>query len=283
MSTDEVPRSAWVPPPGFDQEHLQRLLREASDRRERRVNAATAARTARAFASAQASGRLGELFGLDASRVRQVFEQDRAVFDQSRQASPPARSTPPVGHNPVRYAPFDFAWSQSPNPSGQGLQTGTSYGPDATTGYAGADIAVYLGGWGSGFSGVGFYYYSQYAQNLPITWQASVWGIGYAWAYPPVGYVICDASLVLEVDDLTSGTWWSAQTSIYSQSGPVLYNYTPFDWQVFSASLTLPVSAGHQYAIWGFASQYVYAAGEAGATSNFDMEMGPVSICSCAG
>ncbi len=110
--------------------------------------------------------------------------------------------------------------------------------------------------------------------------QATVFGSGYAYATPPIGYVSCLANLTLEIED-TLGGFWIAQTSIYNQTGTALWNLTSFDGQTFSVILTLPAIANHVYDIWALAEQYVFVAGAAAATSNFNMVMGPVWICSC--
>jgi len=201
--------------------------------------------------------------------VEKQFASNFAFVRKSRR--PPKR--PLRGHNPARYAPYDFSWSGK---NCGGIAICSTYGPNQATGSVGHDLGTIEAGEAAGGAYVGDWFFSQSEDIWSVSVQARVWGIGLVEA--AFGYANAYAGLQLFVrDDSTDETF--VQTSdIYNNSADGFgFDFTNVD-AYYSAQLYIPVHANTWYEVWGGAVQHAYAGGAvAGAASNFDIFIGPIS------
>jgi hypothetical protein len=185
-----------------------------------------------------------------------------------------APEPPPSGHNPVRYAPYDFSWSGI---NCGGINACKTYGPDRVTGEIGADLFSSTAGGGSSGVYVGDWFYSQSEDTWSVSVQAYVWGVGYVAS--AFGYAAAYAGLQLFVRDHSNGNTYTTTTDIYNKSADGFgFDITEFDSTTVSVLSYIPVHANTWYEVWGGAVQHAYAGGiVADAVSNFDMYVSPIA------
>jgi hypothetical protein len=203
---------------------------------------------------------------------RAVGKQFASNFAYVRKTGRPPKRRPLRGHNPARYAPYDFSWSGR---NCGGIAICSTRGPNQATGEVGLDLGTIEAGGAAGGAYVGDWFFSQSEDIWSVSVQASVWGIGLVEA--AFGYANAYAGLQLFVrDDSTDETF--VQTSdIYNKSADGF----GFDWTnvdaYYSAGTVIAVHANTWYEVWGGAVQHAYAGGvAAGAVTNFDMFIGPI-------
>jgi len=203
-----------------------------------------------------------------------------AVAEQYAAAREYVRSTnlnpkpPPKGHNPVRYAPYDFSWAGH---NCGGITLCKTFGPDQSDGHVGADLfSSNAGGAASGVY-VGDWFFSQSEDTWSVSVQASVWGVGYAAS--ALGYASGYAGLQLFVRDHSTGDVFVATTDVYNNSADGFgFDISRFDGNIVSVQSYIPVHANVWYEVWGGAVQHAYAGGViADATTNFHMYISPLA------
>jgi hypothetical protein len=261
-------------PEGADRKVLESGHARAIEEHERRFAAAHDSFLRNSEHKASALNASLALLGFSREQVESaVTEQYAASRDYVRsiRLSP---KPPPSGHNPVRYAPYDFSWS------GQncgGIDLCKLYGPDASSGEIGADLFTSTAGGASSGAYVGDWFYSQSEDTWSVSVQAYVWGAGYVAS--AFGYAAAYAGLQLFVRDHSTGDVYVTTTDIYNKSADGFgFDITQFDGTVISALSYIPVHANSWYEVWGGAVQHAYAGGiVADAVSNFDMYVSPIA------
>src|SRR5215216_1783520 len=93
---------------------------------------------------------------INRAEARDSLDEFQKAEERARRGRRSGR--PPVirGHNPVRYAPFDFQWDAL---NAGGIGASHLYGTNANTGNVGADLRAIVGYGASAASAVGFWYY----------------------------------------------------------------------------------------------------------------------------
>jgi hypothetical protein len=261
-------------PPGADRKLLESGHARSIEEHEARFAAAHHRFVRASEYKASALNASLELLGFSRERVESaVGEQYAASRDYVRRIklSPkPPRS----GHNPVRYAPYDFSWSGE---NCGGINACSNYGPNAASGEIGADLFSSTAGGASSGVYVGDWFYSQSEDTWSVSVQAYVWGAGYVAS--AFGYASAYAGLQLFVRDHSTGDVYVTTTDIYNKSADGFgFDITRFDGNLISALYYVPVHANSWYEIWGGAVQHAYAGGiVADAVSNFDMYVSPIA------
>jgi hypothetical protein len=213
------------------------------------------------------------LLNVDRDQVkRAVGKQFASNFADARKTGRPPKRPLLRGHNPARYAPYDFSWSGR---NCGGIAICKTYGPNASDGEVGLDLGIIEEGGAAGGAYVGDWFFSQTEDTWNVSVQANVWGIGLVEA--AFGYASAYAGLQLFVREDPSGETFVITTDIYNKSADGF----GFDWTnvdaYYSAQLDVPVRANTWYEVWGGAVQHAYAGGvAAGAVTNFDMFIAPI-------
>lgn len=176
------------------------------------------------------------------------------------------------GHNPARYAPFDFQWDVL---STGGIGSSKLYGTSAATGRVGADLRAAVGYGGSAASAVGLWYYAQQSGTLFASAQAFISGTGRAFAF--LGYAHASVYLRVYVQRWRPATSIYASTEIFDRSAyGVGGDNSYWDNELKSVSISTHTEAGNWYAIWGGLWQSAYAGGISGAISDAEGFVGPL-------
>jgi hypothetical protein len=216
------------------------------------------------------------LLDVDRDQVkRAVGKQFASNFAYVRKTRPPPKR-PVRGHNPARYAPYDFSWSGK---NCGGIAICSTYGPNQATGEVGLDFHLIEAGEGKGASGgayVGDWFFSPSEDTWGMWVAANVWGraaVGAAF-----GYANAYAGLQVFVRDDSTDETFVATSDIYNNSVHGFgFDIKNVDDLYVTAGLSIPVHANTWYEVWGGAVQHAYASGAvAGATSRFDMFIGPI-------
>lgn len=262
-------------PKGFDLETLKQMQNQGAALRQQRFNEAHKNHLEQAALKAQGLTAVVEQFGAKSDVVEKAAAERRQAMQNQLLTAKPTPFKPVQGHNPARYAPFDFSWDSI---NCGGITACSLYGPNAETGEAGADLAIFNGGGSSAEVCNGFWYYSQHEGTLYVDVQAWVWGRGYIFS-GLFGYAQAYAGLSTYVEEYVDGVqtgYHKNRADIYNHSGILAFDITTFDWVVKNVAISVPVRANTWYAIWGCLEQNAYAGGIADAVSNFDMYLAPV-------
>jgi hypothetical protein len=214
------------------------------------------------------------LFGLDRDQVKRAvgkqFASSREYVRKTRLSpKPPVR-----GHNPVRYAPYDFSWSGK---NCGGIDFCKIFGPNTATGEVGADLFSSNAGGAASGAYVGDWFFSQSEDTWSVSVQAEVWGIGYTVA--AFGYADSYVGLQLFVRDDSTGDVYVTTTDVYNHSANGFgFDITWFEGNLVSALSYIPVHANSWYEVWGGAVQHAYAGGAvADAVTNFHLYISPIA------
>ncbi|MFY9952488.1 hypothetical protein [Bradyrhizobium sp.] len=213
------------------------------------------------------------LLNVDRDQVkRAVGKQFASNFAYVRKTRRPPKRPLLRGHNPTRYAPYDFSWSGK---NCGGIAICSTYGPNATNGEVGLDLGIYEAGGAAGGAYVGDWFFSQSEDTWSVSVQASVWGRALIEA--AFGYASAYAGLQLFVREDSTDETFVITTDIYNNSADGFgFDLTNVD-AYYSAQLYIPVHANTWYEVWGGAVQHAYAGGAiAGAACNFDMFIAPI-------
>lgn len=223
---------------------------------------------------ARALGASSALLGFSPKQVQSAVGKQYASSRDYVRGTKLSPKRPVRGHNPVRYAPYDFSWSGK---NCGGIDFCKIYGPNAATGEVGADLFSSTAGGGASGAYVGDWFFSQSEDTWSVSVQANVWGIGYTAA--AFGYASTYAGLQLFVRDDSTGDVYVTTTDVYNYSADGFgFDITRFDGDIVSAVSYIPVHANAWYEVWGGAVQHAYAGGVvADAVSNFDMYVSPIA------
>jgi hypothetical protein len=257
-------------PEGADQALLKRFAKKAMLVREKCFKRSHDAllRRAKAFA---------KRVDLNEDVTKAIADQRRLV-EKLRREKPP-KFVPLKGHNPARYAPFE--WSSSfidcgvPRP-GDACEL---RGPDPTTGEIGATLykRARLSDFSdasSAISSVGFWYYPSASGTLSVTAQAYISGLAHAlYGETYAGLAVsveagfpsmqCPLQSITDIFRSTVTPWEDLN---------LFFGYLP-TWEGRTVSIVTPVQRYHWYLITVSALQHVIS----WASSDFDMYVGPIS------
>jgi len=212
-------------PEGADRKLLESAHTRSIKELERRFAAANETFRRNSERKASALGSSLALLGVDRKRVQKaVGKQFASNLEYVRRTrfspKPPVR-----GHNPARYAPYDFKWSGK---NCGGIEVCKIFGPSTSDGHVGADLLSIVAGGGASGAYVGDWFYSQSEDTWSVSAQANVWGIGYVGA--AFSYASAYAGLQLFVRDDSTGDVYVTTTDVYNDSADGFgFNITPIE------------------------------------------------------
>jgi hypothetical protein len=212
----------------------------------------------------------GKSLSIDPKPLEQILRRSHKALQSV--AGGREKFRPLTGHNPVRYAPFDWPYDSV---IGGGVSGLSLYGTSALNGHAGANMGGVIGGHESAVTGVGFFYYAQQSGNLFVDAQVNFTGKGEVQAV--FGYANASAIVTVDVAQYDPWQFWTATNEIYNRSAYVVeFDYRDWDWTTKGTSLIVPIRAGGLYAIACNLHQDIYIGGlYALAVSNFEAYLGP--------
>jgi hypothetical protein len=269
-----MPQHRIVAPPGVDRNEFRAFHRKALlelSRDAKKFHSANLKKGRLLTSSAAESRRLLKTPRKDAKALLESYLKSDA-HKQIVKRGPRSRGL--RGHNPARYAPYQFPWASL---NAGGIGGGSLYPVDPNSGEVGANLIDVIGGSGSAASAMGFWYQAQSTGSLFVSAQLWVsWGAAEVYALP--GYATANAFVKVFVQQWRPWYSLSAQSTIWDRSS---YGFgidveTGIEGN-YSAGITVPVVAGGWYALWGALYQHVTAGGIASAVSNFDAYVGPIT------